>query len=81
MFTRLSSRSLVSPRHACVRGRSFASASVLRRDVDRAGVLGAGQMGLGIAVVIANVAKTPVTLVDAHEAALKKGESFMNKLL
>lgn len=38
-------------------------------------------MGLGIAIVIANVAKTPVTLVDASELALTKGQSFMKKLL
>lgn len=38
-------------------------------------------MGLGIAIVIANVAKTPVTLVDASELALSKGQSFMKKLL
>ena len=76
-----STRNLLARRCAGRSIRGFATASVLRRDVDRAGVLGAGQMGLGIAVVIANVAKTPVTLVDAHEAALKKGESFMNKLL
>jgi 3-hydroxybutyryl-CoA dehydrogenase len=49
--------------------------------VTRAGVLGGGQMGLGIALVIASVAKTPVTLVDASEVALSKGQSFMEKLL
>lgn len=38
-------------------------------------------MGLGIAIVIANVAKTPVTLVDASEHALTKGQGFMKKLL
>lgn len=38
-------------------------------------------MGLGIAIVIANVAKTPVTLVDASEHALAKGQAFMKKLL
>lgn len=38
-------------------------------------------MGLGIAVVIAAVAKTPVTLVDASESALTKGQSLMKKLL
>lgn len=38
-------------------------------------------MGLGIAIVIAAVAKTPVTLVDASESALSKGQAFMKKLL
>lgn len=38
-------------------------------------------MGLGIAIVIAAVAKTPVTLVDASESALTKGQAFMKKLL
>lgn len=54
---------------------------MVAKDVKKAGVLGGGQMGLGIAVVIANVAKTPVTLVDTSEHALLKGQQFMKKLL
>ena len=61
--------------------RSFSTTARLAKNVKNAGVLGGGQMGLGIAIVIANVAKTPVTLVDASEHALAKGQSFMKKLL
>lgn len=67
--------------HALCTSRSFSSTAKLAKDVTHAGVLGGGQMGLGIAVVIAAVAKTPVTLVDASESALTKGQSFMKKLL
>ena len=36
------------------------------------GVVGAGQMGTGIAIVANKVAKLPVVLYDSNEAALKK---------
>ncbi|KAK2021627.1 3-hydroxyacyl-CoA dehydrogenase [Colletotrichum zoysiae] len=49
--------------------------------VKRLGVIGAGQMGLGIALVAAQRAQVPVTLVDANKAALDKGISFAEKLL
>ncbi|GKT49195.1 putative 3-hydroxybutyryl-CoA dehydrogenase [Colletotrichum spaethianum] len=49
--------------------------------VKRLGVIGAGQMGLGIALVAAQRAQVPVTLVDANKAALDKGLSFAEKLL
>ncbi|KZT41869.1 hypothetical protein SISSUDRAFT_1058989 [Sistotremastrum suecicum HHB10207 ss-3] len=45
------------------------------------GVLGAGQMGLGIAYVAAVKAKVPVLLYDRSEVQLKKGMAFMDKLL
>ncbi|ODV89379.1 hypothetical protein CANCADRAFT_32659 [Tortispora caseinolytica NRRL Y-17796] len=57
------------------------SASAVARDVKRVGVLGAGQMGLGIALVAANKAGLPVTLVDSSEKSLEKGLGFMDKLL
>ncbi|KAI8157361.1 putative 3-hydroxybutyryl-CoA dehydrogenase [Colletotrichum sp. SAR 10_70] len=44
--------------------------------VKRLGVIGAGQMGLGIALVAAQKAQVPVTLVDANKAALDKGLGF-----
>ncbi|KAJ5015100.1 putative 3-hydroxybutyryl-CoA dehydrogenase [Colletotrichum sp. SAR 10_99] len=49
--------------------------------VKRLGVVGAGQMGLGIALVAAQKAQVPVTLVDANKAALDKGLGFAEKLL
>ncbi|KAK6219784.1 3-hydroxyacyl-CoA dehydrogenase [Colletotrichum tabaci] len=49
--------------------------------VKRLGVIGAGQMGLGIALVAAQRAQIPVTLVDANKAALDKGLAFAEKLL
>ncbi|KAM0332993.1 hypothetical protein ACHAQA_001650 [Verticillium albo-atrum] len=49
--------------------------------VQRLGVIGAGQMGLGIALVAAQKAQVPVTVVDTSEASLKKGLAFAEKLL
>ncbi|KAM0278648.1 hypothetical protein ACHAQH_005035 [Verticillium albo-atrum] len=49
--------------------------------VQRLGVIGAGQMGLGIALVAAQKAQVPVTVVDTSEASLKKGMAFAEKLL
>ncbi|KAF6819807.1 3-hydroxybutyryl- dehydrogenase [Colletotrichum sojae] len=49
--------------------------------VKRLGVIGAGQMGLGIALVAAQRAQVPVTLVDASKPALDKGLAFAEKLL
>nr|GAT51518.1 predicted protein [Mycena chlorophos] len=45
------------------------------------GVLGAGQMGLGIAFVSALRARVPVLLYDKSEAQVTKGLAFMDKLL
>ncbi|KAI0491131.1 3-hydroxybutyryl-CoA dehydrogenase [Xylaria cf. heliscus] len=50
-------------------------------EVKRLGVLGAGQMGLGIALVAARTAGVPVTLVDKSEVSLKKGLAFADGLL
>ncbi|CAK7216294.1 hypothetical protein SCUCBS95973_002764 [Sporothrix curviconia] len=50
-------------------------------EVKRIGVIGAGQMGLGIALVAAQKAGVPVTLVDASQASLDKGLLFADKLL
>ncbi|KAK3196141.1 hypothetical protein K4F52_001009 [Lecanicillium sp. MT-2017a] len=50
-------------------------------EVKRLGVIGAGQMGLGIALVAAQKANVPVTLVDASDKALDKGLAFADKLL
>ncbi|GJE94649.1 3-hydroxyacyl-CoA dehydrogenase [Phanerochaete sordida] len=45
------------------------------------GVLGAGQMGLGIAYVAALRAKVPVLLHDRSTAQIQKGLALMDKLL
>jgi 3-hydroxybutyryl-CoA dehydrogenase len=50
-------------------------------DVKRLGVVGAGQMGLGIALVAAQKANVPVTLVDSSQKSLDKGLAFAEKLL
>ncbi|KAG0005560.1 hypothetical protein BGZ65_010796 [Modicella reniformis] len=53
----------------------------VKHGVKRVGVLGAGQMGLGIALVAANVSKLPVVLFDSNENQLSKGVKFMDSLL
>ncbi|KAG8853553.1 hypothetical protein FRB91_004763 [Serendipita sp. 411] len=45
------------------------------------GVLGAGQMGLGIAYVASLRAKVPVLVVDRSQAQIQKSLSLMDKLL
>ncbi|KAI4159390.1 MAG: hypothetical protein L6R39_000368 [Caloplaca ligustica] len=50
-------------------------------EVKRLGVVGAGQMGLGIALVAAQKARVPVTLVDSSQASIDKGLKFADKLL
>ncbi|KUI52640.1 putative 3-hydroxybutyryl-CoA dehydrogenase [Cytospora mali] len=58
--------------------RHYSSSST---PVKRLGVVGAGQMGLGIALVAAQKAQVPVTLVDNSQASLDKGLAFAEKLL
>ncbi|EED18336.1 3-hydroxybutyryl-CoA dehydrogenase, putative [Talaromyces stipitatus ATCC 10500] len=50
-------------------------------EVKKLGVIGAGQMGLGIALVAAQKAEIPVVLIDNSEAGLQKGLRFADKLL
>lgn len=45
------------------------------------GVIGVGQMGLGIGLVAAQKAKIPVTLVDTSQISIDKGLKFAEKLL
>jgi len=67
--------------------RGLHATSVLRSDaqavpkIATVGVIGAGQMGGGIAQVAAQVAKLNVILVDVDEVKLGKTISFMNSLL
>ncbi|KAI1191361.1 3-hydroxybutyryl-CoA dehydrogenase [Nemania serpens] len=65
------------------RTRKFSSSPARNAaaEVKRLGVIGAGQMGLGIALVAAQKAGVPVTLVDSSQAALDKGLAFADKLL
>ncbi|KAH7008264.1 3-hydroxyacyl-CoA dehydrogenase [Ilyonectria destructans] len=50
-------------------------------EVKRLGVIGAGQMGLGIALVAAQRAQVPITLIDTSQKSLEKGLAFADKLL
>lgn len=71
--------------------RTLVSARQMRRfscslrlgvaNVGSLGVIGAGQMGLGIALVAAQRAQIGVTLIDTSEQALNKGLAFADKLL
>ncbi|PHH91820.1 hypothetical protein CDD83_10169 [Cordyceps sp. RAO-2017] len=71
-----------APGAAAQQARLFScSARRHAADVGSLGVIGAGQMGLGIALVAAQKARVPVTLIDTSDAALKKGLAFADKLL
>ncbi|KAJ3579060.1 hypothetical protein NPX13_g1509 [Xylaria arbuscula] len=77
--------SVLARRRACqlaTQFRQFSSTpSRNAAEVKRLGVIGAGQMGLGIALVAAQRAGVPVTLVDSSQASLDKGLAFADKLL
>ncbi|KAJ3551619.1 hypothetical protein NM688_g4601 [Phlebia brevispora] len=55
--------------------------SVIAHGVRTLGVLGAGQMGLGIAYVAALRARVPVLLHDRSPVQIQKGLALMDKLL
>ncbi|KAL8699614.1 MAG: hypothetical protein Q9201_005908 [Fulgogasparrea decipioides] len=62
--------------------RSFStSPGMAAGEVKKLGVIGAGQMGLGIALVAAQKAQVPVILVDNSQASIDKGLKFADKLL
>ncbi|CZT06067.1 hypothetical protein WAI453_005217 [Rhynchosporium graminicola] len=62
--------------------RFFSSSRMLAaQEVKKLGVIGAGQMGLGIALVAAQRAGVPVTLVDTNQTSIDKGLAFAEKLL
>lgn len=85
MISRAVTRSL--PRHALRPAcRQFSSSSQRLADAQAAeikklGVIGAGQMGLGIALVAARAAGVPVTVLDNSQKSLDKGLAFADKLL
>ncbi|KAL4877289.1 3-hydroxyacyl-CoA dehydrogenase [Aspergillus karnatakaensis] len=69
-------------RGASICTRAFSTShAVHAAEVKSLGVIGAGQMGLGIALVAAQKAQVPVTLVDNSQASLEKGLKFADKLL
>ncbi|KAJ5543158.1 hypothetical protein N7535_005587 [Penicillium sp. DV-2018c] len=77
-----SSICFASLRNGPAAARSFCSTTAMRAaEVNSLGVIGAGQMGLGIALVAAQKAKIPVTLIDTSQASLDKGLKFADKLL
>ncbi|KAI1005081.1 hypothetical protein K3495_g3136 [Podosphaera aphanis] len=61
--------------------RLNSSHTITAQQVTKLGVIGAGQMGLGIALVAAQKAGVPVTLVDTSQASIDKGLKFAEKLL
>ncbi|KAG7007362.1 3-hydroxybutyryl-coA dehydrogenase [Physcia stellaris] len=63
-------------RNWCLRRYLSTSPAMAAAEVKRLGVVGAGQMGLGIALVAAQKARIPVTLVDSSQASLDKGLKF-----
>ena len=48
------------------------------RFVSSVGVIGAGQMGTGIAFVTARTAGLPVTIVDSSDVQLEKSVNFLS---
>nr|XP_023907976.1 uncharacterized protein LOC112019695 [Quercus suber] len=70
----------------CVQCRQFSRsraqlAEAQAAEVKKLGVIGAGQMGLGIALVASRMAQVPVTVVDTSQKSLDKGLAFADKLL
>ncbi|EPE29731.1 NAD(P)-binding Rossmann-fold containing protein [Glarea lozoyensis ATCC 20868] len=61
--------------------RCFSTTPIVAQEVKSLGVIGAGQMGLGIALVAAQKAGVPVTLVDTSQESIDKGLKFADKLL
>ncbi|KAL4793803.1 3-hydroxyacyl-CoA dehydrogenase [Aspergillus venezuelensis] len=73
---------VLSRSSASMSSRAFStSRTVHAAEVKSLGVIGAGQMGLGIALVAAQKAGVPVTLVDNSQASIDKGLKFADKLL
>lgn len=63
------------------RNMSTKAASKVANPVQSLTVVGAGQMGIGIAYVAAANAKLSVNVVDSSEKSLEKGIGFVDKLL
>lgn len=72
---------VLSARWTCLQCRQFSSskrslAEAQAAEIKKLGVIGAGQMGLGIALTASRMAKVPVTVVDNSQKSLDKGLSF-----
>ncbi|KAJ3158004.1 hypothetical protein HDU89_000386 [Geranomyces variabilis] len=67
-------------RQMSLRSMSAASSDA-SHGVKRVGVVGAGQMGVGISLVAAHVSKLPVLLLDANKAQVERGIKFVDLLL
>ncbi|KAI7481591.1 hypothetical protein KC351_g6300 [Hortaea werneckii] len=85
MFASGSFRAL-SPRWTCMQCRSFSTtkrsfAEAQAAQIKKLGVIGGGQMGLGIALTASRMAKVPVTVCDNSQKSLDKGMAFADKLL
>ncbi|EXJ59797.1 3-hydroxybutyryl-CoA dehydrogenase [Cladophialophora yegresii CBS 114405] len=76
-----SSKSQVASQRLASLNRQFSSSPSKAFEVKKLGVIGAGQMGLGIALVAAQKAQVSVTLVDNSQQSLEKGLAFADKLL
>ncbi|EXJ67252.1 3-hydroxybutyryl-CoA dehydrogenase [Cladophialophora psammophila CBS 110553] len=76
-----SSKSTVASQRLASLNRQFSSTPSMGFEVKKLGVVGAGQMGLGIALVAAQKAQVPVTLVDTSQQSLDRGLAFADKLL
>lgn len=61
--------------------RQFSTTPSMALEIKKLGVVGAGQMGLGIALVAAQRAEIPVIVVDNSQKSLDKGMAFADKLL
>ncbi|KAI9673443.1 MAG: hypothetical protein M1817_002905 [Caeruleum heppii] len=75
------SRHLARAVESHVSARAFTSSVHRASSVQTLGVVGAGQMGLGIALVAAQKAQVPVILFDTSQASIDKGLKLADKLL
>jgi 3-hydroxybutyryl-CoA dehydrogenase len=76
-----STRTIAAPRLASIARHFSSTPKPMAFEVRKLGVIGAGQMGLGIALVAAQKASVNVTLVDNSQASLDRGMAFADKLL
>ncbi|CAG8713951.1 6681_t:CDS:2, partial [Funneliformis mosseae] len=67
-----------------VKNRKFSSLlskEIKDHEIKQIGVIGAGQMGFGIALVTAHIAQLPVKVLDSNPKQIEKGSSFVDGLL
>lgn len=61
--------------------RSFSTSSRAQHGIKSVGIVGTGQMGLGIGYVAAKVAGVPVVFMDKSEQQITKGFAFIGPSL